>query len=63
MNRHLTAAEVAQRLHVDPATVHRWIRQGQIPHIRLAGRWVRISPETVDRIEREGVPNRAEVAG
>jgi excisionase family DNA binding protein len=59
MDRLLTTAEVAQRLHVTRFTVQRWVRQGQIPHIRLAGRWVRISPETVERIEREGVPKMA----
>jgi excisionase family DNA binding protein len=59
MERLFTTAEVAQRLHVSQHTVQRWVRQGQIPHIRLAGLWVRISPETIKRIEREGVPKRA----
>lgn len=33
----LTVAEVAEALRISDETVHRWVRQGRLPAIRLPG--------------------------
>ena len=34
---YMLVADVAERLHVAPSTVHEWARTGGIPHRKLAG--------------------------
>lgn len=43
--RLLTASEVATRLGVQTSTVHAWIFQRSIPHVRISGRLSRIPGE------------------
>lgn len=50
---HLTIADVAQRYQLHPETVRRWILQGRLPAVRLAGgtAW-RIRDVDLDAIEQ-----------
>ncbi len=38
MTKFLTAQQVADRLQVTPATVKRWLREGQLPGVMLGDR-------------------------
>jgi excisionase family DNA binding protein len=44
----LTARAVAERLDVAPATILRWARQGNLPHIRLPSGAVRFRESDVE---------------
>lgn len=45
---HMSAADLAQRVDVDPKTVDRWLRQGRKPHPRTAARVAEALGVTVD---------------
>lgn len=47
----LTLREAARLLEVDPRTLARWIRAGDVRAVRLASRW-RIARAEVERILR-----------
>jgi len=46
----LTAKEVGKALRVDPATVRRWCKCNCIEHVKLPGKKVRISEETLTKM-------------
>lgn len=49
----LTTREVAERLHLNPLTIQKWIREGKIQAGRLPGRGgYRIPIAEVERLER-----------
>lgn len=48
MKKLLTAAEVADMLSVDPATVYRWAESGHLPAYRLGPGTLRFDPDAVD---------------
>jgi excisionase family DNA binding protein len=43
------AAAVAERLGVTRDTVHEYVKQGLIPHVRLNTRTIRFEPEAIER--------------
>ena len=47
--RALTAEEVADRLHMHPATVRKHLLSGTIPGVRIGPHW-RVAPATIDRL-------------
>lgn len=49
-----TVQQVAERLQVNPVTVLRWIRQGELPYLDLGGRKAgyRVRAEDLDAWER-----------
>jgi excisionase family DNA binding protein len=47
MHRFLTAAELGERLRVQPETVRAWVRRGHIPVIRLSPRVLRFDFDAV----------------
>ncbi|HOX40189.1 MAG TPA: helix-turn-helix domain-containing protein [Candidatus Brocadiia bacterium] len=51
---YLTAEDVANRLHVTPGTIRRWVRQGRIPEIRISPKIRRFDPDAVDTALRRG---------
>ncbi len=61
MTKFLTAQQVADRLQVTPATVKRWLREGQLPGVMLGDRagW-RVAEDDLDAFLR-GQGNRAYV--
>ena len=48
MQKLLTVPEVADELQVKPSTIYTWVRQGQIPHVRI-GRLIRFSFEQIEK--------------
>ncbi len=50
---HLTAAEVATRLHVSPKTVARWAKNGRLAHGRTLGGHRRYDPAYIDRLAQQ----------
>ncbi|WP_423464275.1 helix-turn-helix domain-containing protein [Promicromonospora sp. MS192] len=48
--RHLTAADLAQHVDVDPKTVDRWLREGRRPHPRTAAQVAAALGVTADEI-------------
>jgi excisionase family DNA binding protein len=54
----LTAAEVARRLGVDPATVRNWIRLGKLPAVSFGpdGTVVRVDPAELDKLRQPVIP-------
>jgi excisionase family DNA binding protein len=48
--RLITVNEAATRLGLSPLTVRRLIRRGQLPHVRPAGRTVRVPEDAVEAI-------------
>ncbi|MBO0610694.1 helix-turn-helix domain-containing protein [Myceligenerans salitolerans] len=48
--RHLSVADLAQRVDVDPKTVDRWLRQGRKPHPRTAARVAEVLGVTADEL-------------
>jgi excisionase family DNA binding protein len=58
----LNVKQVADLLHVSPATIQRWVRGGELPAIRISGT-IRLDPSTLaDRLERSigGTKERTE---
>lgn len=51
--RMLTTQEVASRLNVSRQTVARWVRNKEIPGVRLPSGMIRVSVATVERLVRE----------
>lgn len=49
-----TAPELAEILGVDPSTVQKWIRDGELKPdmVTLVGKHARFTPETVQRLKR-----------
>jgi len=47
MREFLTAAELAERLRVQPETIRGWVRQGRIPVIRFSPRALRFDFDAV----------------
>ena len=52
----LTTEEVAQRLGASVVTVRKWVRDGQIPSIRVGGRFIRLDWEAVLAAIRSNPP-------
>ena len=46
---YLTVAEAADRLRVAPSTIRRWIREGDLPAVRLGRRRVGLKRDDLDR--------------
>jgi excisionase family DNA binding protein len=46
----LTPVEVADLLRVTPRTVQRWASQGRLERVRLGGRLVRYTPDSVQAL-------------
>ncbi|XZE45355.1 helix-turn-helix domain-containing protein [Pirellulaceae bacterium SH467] len=44
----LTARDVAERLQVNPRTVHNWKDRGMLPYVRLSSRVIRFDTDVVD---------------
>ena len=38
LDEHLTIKQVAEKVHVDRRTIHRWIQKGKLRAIRIPGR-------------------------
>lgn len=53
-NEMLTTLEVAEQLHVTPATVYRWAQSGTIPSTRI-GRILRFRPEDIEALSSQGI--------
>lgn len=47
----LTPEQAAERLHVNPETIRRMLRKGELPGFRVGRVW-RIASETIDRMQR-----------
>ena len=47
----LTPEEVAARLKVLPKTVRKWLREGQLPGVKVGRQW-RVAESTLDRLIR-----------
>jgi excisionase family DNA binding protein len=43
----LTVEDVAKRLDASVLTIRRWVREGQLPALRLGGRFIRLDWEEV----------------
>ena len=54
----LTAEQLAERLHVTPATIHAWHRRGWIPCLRAGRRPVLFDPAAVEEALRKRAENR-----
>ena len=54
----LTTTEAARLLEVDRRTVHRWIRLGQLPAMRLPSGVYKIRREVIEELLREGRPDQ-----
>lgn len=56
LDEHLTIKQVADKVHVDRRTIHRWIQKGKLRAIRIPGRrggeW-RISLESLRQLGLE----------
>lgn len=50
-----STATVAKRLGVSYATIHRRVKEGLIPAVRLGPKTTRISRETLQRLEAKGL--------
>jgi excisionase family DNA binding protein len=48
-----TPKQIAERYGVDEETVRRWYRNGQIGHIKLSDKSVRISSNQLEEFEKE----------
>lgn len=48
MEEHYSPEEIAQRLKLDPETIRRWIRRGELPAVKVARQW-RVSAGELDR--------------
>jgi excisionase family DNA binding protein len=59
----LTAAEVADELRVTERTVRRWSRAGLLEPVRLGGRLIRFTPESVDSLIRSAPETNEAPAG
>lgn len=44
----LTIPQVAERLQVSPWTIRAWIRDRELPHIRMGRRVIRVKREALD---------------
>jgi excisionase family DNA binding protein len=53
MSEFLNARQMAERLHVTPATVLSWARRGRIPCLRASRRPVLFDAADVERLLRE----------
>ena len=49
MERLLTPLEAAQLLNVKPGTVYAWAHRGQIPHVRIGVRCIRLKKEDIQQ--------------
>ena len=49
--RVLTAADLALTLNVSVSTARRWLREGQLPGVRLGRRWFASREAVISRIE------------
>ena len=58
-DRYLEIDEVADRLHVHPATVRAWCRAGQIPATRLPSKWVISEQALTEWLDRGGLVTSA----
>ena len=47
MEEHYSPEEIAQRLKLDPETIRRWIRRGELPAVKVARQW-RVSEDNLD---------------
>lgn len=47
MEEHYSPEEIAERLKLDPETVRRWIRRGELPAVKVARQW-RVSAGVLD---------------
>lgn len=54
MTEMLTTADVAEKLHVTPATVYRWAQSGTIPSTRI-GRILRFRLEDIEALSSHGI--------
>jgi excisionase family DNA binding protein len=52
MNR-LTPRQVAKRYGISVPTVYRWVREGQLPAVRLGKRVLRFDKDAIDQWELE----------
>lgn len=48
MDKLLSVKEVAEILSVNPMTVYRLVETGELPHVRIGSRTIRISREALD---------------
>lgn len=53
----LTAPQVAKRLDVSDETVRRWVKKGQIPHIKLPSGHTRFREEDIAELLRPTAAN------
>jgi excisionase family DNA binding protein len=51
--KYYSPEEMAEQFNLKPATVRKWIRQGQLKAIKLGGLW-RISEEELQRFVKAG---------
>ncbi len=57
--RLISVNEAAARLGLSPLTIRRLIRRGDLPHVRPAGRAVRVREEDVQALIRVGYRSAA----
>jgi excisionase family DNA binding protein len=51
--RYFTVQQVAERLQVNEQTVRRWLREGTLAGVRLAGQWRMTDADVREFIERQ----------
>lgn len=52
----LTIPQVAERLQVSPWTIRAWIRDRELPHIRMGRRVIRVKREALEGfVKRHGI--------
>lgn len=57
----LSLKEAAHQLGVSDRAVYVWIRDGRLPAVKLGTRWI-IRASVVDRLLREGLPQREDTS-
>ena len=48
MEEHYSPEEISRLLKLDPETIRRWIRRGELPAVKVARQW-RVSAGELDR--------------
>jgi excisionase family DNA binding protein len=60
MPESIRVEEAARRLEVTPETVRHWLGEGKLRGVKLGKTW-RIQEAELERVLREGLPQRREV--